>query len=89
MAVGATPGMVIKGVVLRGLAMVAVGLGIGLGGTFLVRDLMGSLLYEVASIDWVSFIIGSIVLTVVGLLACFLPARRASHIDPIVALRHE
>ncbi|MEM6796667.1 MAG: hypothetical protein AAF725_22030, partial [Acidobacteriota bacterium] len=64
-------------------------LALGLGGTFLVRDLMSSFLYEVASIDWVSFVIGSIVLTTVGLLACFLPARRASHIDPIVALRHE
>ena len=89
MAIGATPTAVVRGVVLRGLAMVVAGLIIGLGGTFLVRDLMAGFLYQVASIDWVSFLIGSAVLTLVGLLACYLPARRASNIDPIVALRHE
>ena len=89
MAIGATHISVIREVVLRGLTMVGVGLIIGLGGTLLVRDLMVGFLYQVAAIDWVSFFIGSIVLTLVGLLACYLPARRASCIDPIVALRHE
>jgi putative ABC transport system permease protein len=62
---------------------------IGFGGALVVTRLMRGLLFGVAPIDLMTFGISAVVLIVVGLLACFIPARRATKVDPLVALRYE
>jgi predicted permease len=89
MALGASPRDILGNVLGHGIRMAAAGVGVGLvvalGGARLLR----SLLYGVKPTDAITFIAVSLVLTVVALLASYLPARRATRIDPMVALRYE
>jgi len=88
-ALGATTRNVLAMVVGEGLKMTVVGLAVGLTGAFALTRLMTSLLFEVSATDPVTFAMVGFVLTAVGLLACFVPARRAAKVDPMVALRYE
>jgi putative ABC transport system permease protein len=88
-ALGASRRDVLHDVVGLGLRLTVVGLIFGLIGAFAVTRVLSSLLYGVHSTDAVTFIVVSLVLVVVAMLASYLPARRAMRIDPIVALRYE
>ncbi|HEV2801961.1 MAG TPA: ABC transporter permease [Pyrinomonadaceae bacterium] len=89
MALGARRGDVLRLAVGHGLKLVLVGIAIGLGAAFLLTRVMSSLLYGVSATDPVTFIAISLVLVGVSLLASFIPALRATRIDPMEALRYE
>jgi ABC-type antimicrobial peptide transport system permease subunit len=89
MALGAQRRDVLGMFVSDGMRLVLLGLVIGLGGAFALTRLMSSLLFGVSATDFATFAIVAVVLAVIGLLACYLPARRATRVDPLVALRYE
>jgi putative ABC transport system permease protein len=87
MALGAQPSGVRRMVVAQGGQVVAIGIAIGLAGAWAASRQLGSLLFEVQPFDPVTFAGMSASMTVVGLIASYIPARRASNVDPIVSLR--
>jgi putative ABC transport system permease protein len=89
MALGASSGDVMRLVVGRTMLLVAVGVALGLTAAFALTRWMSSMLYGVSSTDPVTFAVISLLLIVVALLASAVPARRATRVDPMVALRHE
>jgi putative ABC transport system permease protein len=89
MALGAEPGSTVSLVLRRGGILIVVGIVFGLAGSAALTRLLAGLLYGVEPIDPVSFLAGPSILVVVAFLASYLPARRASRIDPGVALRGE
>jgi len=89
MALGAQRRDVLQLVVRRGMLLTMVGVGLGLAGSFALTRLISSLLFGVSATDIGTFGAVSSLLFVIALLACWLPARRASRVDPIVALRTE
>ena len=89
MALGAQVGDVLRLVVTQGFALALVGAVVGIGVALGVTRYLASMLYDVRANDPVTIIAVSVVLALVALAACYIPARRATHVDPIVALRHE
>jgi putative ABC transport system permease protein len=89
MALGAQARDVLRMVVGQGLKLILIGLGIGITGAFALTRLMSSLLFGVSTADPVTFLAVSALLAVAALLACYIPARRATRVDPMVALRYE
>jgi len=88
-ALGATSGMIHRLVLSRGVRQMIIGLAIGLPVAFFVSKLMVPILYGVAPSDPLVYVVITVLLTAVGLLACWLPARRAAAMNPVVALRNE
>ncbi|HEY7182792.1 MAG TPA: ABC transporter permease [Blastocatellia bacterium] len=89
MALGALPVDIFKLVLRRGLLVILLGLGLGLAGAFALTRALAGLLYKVTATDPLTFIGVSLLLALVALLACYIPARRAMRVDPMVALRCE
>jgi putative ABC transport system permease protein len=89
LAVGAQPRQVLLLVLRQGLGLTFVGVGLGLAAAFGLTRLLSGLLFGVAAVDLTTFGSISILLVIVSLLACYLPARRAMRIDPLRALRYE
>lgn len=89
MALGAQSSDVIRLVIREGLMLILIGLAIGLAGALLVTRVFSSLLYGIKPTDPLTFVAVSMALAAVALLASYIPARRASRIDPMTALRYE
>jgi putative ABC transport system permease protein len=89
MALGARALDVVRLVLRRGMLLAAVGILTGLAASFLLTRLMTALLFEVRPTDTITFVAVTMSLILVSLLACYLPARRATRVDPLVALRYE
>ena len=89
MALGARAGDVLRLVLGQGLLTVAAGVAVGTGGSFVLTRAIQSLLFGVGANDPVTFAGVALLLTLVALLATYVPARRASRLDPVAALRHE
>ena len=89
MALGARRGDVLKLVFGHGLAVTSIGLAVGLAAAFGVTRFLSALLYGISPNDPVTLLSVSLGLALVALLACYLPARRAMRVDPMVALRYE
>jgi len=89
MALGAQRESVLQMVLLKGFRPILVGIVIGLAASFALTRLMASQLYSVSPTDPWTLVDVIVILVIVGLAACFLPARRATKLDPVVALRYE
>jgi putative ABC transport system permease protein len=89
MALGAQPRDIMGMILSQGTVLMAVGLGAGIVLAFGLTRLMSALLYGVTSTDPLAYVGGAILLAIVALAACYIPARRATHVDPMVALRYE
>ena len=88
-ALGATPREIFKMVVGRGLRLILSGLALGLAGALLLTRFLSAALYRVNPSDPLTFGLVAALLAIVALAACYVPARRATKVDPIVALRYE
>jgi putative ABC transport system permease protein len=88
-ALGARPSDTLKMVLGQGTKLAAVGVGIGLVGAFALTRVMSTLLFEVSVTDPATFAAVVALLAIVALLACYIPARRATKVDPLIALRTE
>jgi ABC-type antimicrobial peptide transport system permease subunit len=89
MALGARREDVLKLVVKGGIALALTGVAIGLVMAFALTRLMQSVLFGITPSDALTYVMGALGLIVVAALACYIPARRATKVDPLVALRYE
>jgi len=89
MALGAQTRAVLKMVISEGMRLAIVGVGVGVVVALALTRLMRSLLFGVSATDPLTFVVIALLLTFVALLACWIPARRAAKVDPMIALRYE
>lgn len=89
MALGARARDVLLMVIRQGMSLVLIGVVLGVAGAFALTRTMRSLLFEVGPTDSMTFVLVSLLLAVVGFVACYVPARRATKVDPLIALRYE
>jgi putative ABC transport system permease protein len=89
MALGASSAEVLRMVLAEGLKLVLIGLGIGVGSAIMLTRFLEEMLYGIGTKDPLVFTAVSLLLTTVALAACYIPARRATRVDPIIALRYE
>src|SRR5262249_50646093 len=89
MALGAQRANVLAMIITQGLGLAALGLVLGLSGAWMSTRLLRTLLFGVQPTDGVAFACGSCVLVLAVLLACCVPAQRATRVDPLQAIRHE
>ncbi|HVG17696.1 MAG TPA: ABC transporter permease [Blastocatellia bacterium] len=89
LALGAQQNDVMRIVMGKGFKLTLSGIGLGLAGAFILTQVMQSLLYGVSTTDPITYLGLSLVLMSVGVLACYIPARRATRVDPMIALRYE
>ena len=89
MALGARSGHVLRLVINQGMALTLIGLVLGVGISFAVTRVMSEMLFGVTATDPLTFVGVPIVLGAIAFLACYIPARRATKVDPLVALRYE
>ena len=89
MALGAQQGQVLRLILRQGFLLAAAGVAVGVALAFMLTRFLGSLLFDVRPVDPVTFVCVACLLMLVSLSACYLPARRAMRVDPVVALRYE
>jgi putative ABC transport system permease protein len=88
-ALGAQKRDVLRLIIGQGMKLASIGVGVGVGGALALTRLMETLLFNISTTDPATFVTLALLLTLVTLLACYLPARRAMKVDPMVALRYE
>ncbi|MGH9791980.1 MAG: FtsX-like permease family protein, partial [Candidatus Acidiferrales bacterium] len=89
LALGAQRGHILKLVVGQGLLLVSIGVVLGLALSFALSRFMGNLLFGISAHDPVTFAAVALLLASIGLIACWIPAQRATRVDPMIALRYE
>lgn len=88
-ALGATSGLILKRVLIEGLTLATLGVAIGIGGAIVLFRTFSAVLFETSPADPISLATAAVALITVAMVACFVPALRASRIDPLVALRND